>query len=79
MRVSRCYRLLRAKMRSGAAYRTRSVAPGDLAIFCPACPQPGVNVPPRDQWQEGDELVIICENIVTLMSGQEEVYTALSR
>ena len=24
--------------------------PGDLAIFCPACPQPGINLP--ENWKE---------------------------
>ena len=25
-------------------------SPGDLAIFCPACPQPGINLP--ENWKE---------------------------
>lgn len=51
MRVSREWRNLKARKRAGFGY---SDAPspelGGLALFCPACPQPGVNLP--QDWEE---------------------------
>jgi hypothetical protein len=32
------------------AYRSEDPGPRELAIFCPACPQPGVNLP--DDWKD---------------------------
>ncbi len=46
MRVSRQWRNLQALKRSGFGHDVdTSHQPGDLAIFCPTCPQPGINVP----------------------------------
>jgi hypothetical protein len=46
MRVSRQWRNLENRKQSGFGHdRQRVIKPGDLAIFCPACPQPGVNLP----------------------------------
>ena len=28
--------------------------PGDLAIFCPICPQVGINIPEPEHWQESE-------------------------
>ena len=49
MRASRQWRDLKSWMTSGLAYQTEQVTPedGSMAIFCPACPQPGLN-PPDD-------------------------------
>jgi len=44
MRVSRQWRNLQALKRSGVAYTTNLRKPGDLALFCATCPQPGINV-----------------------------------
>jgi hypothetical protein len=44
MRVSRQWRNLQALKRSGAAHTTSVRKPGDLALFCATCPQPGINV-----------------------------------
>ena len=35
--------------RFGAVYDSPS-DPGSLALFCPSCPQPGINLPPN--WKE---------------------------
>ncbi|KIM70529.1 hypothetical protein SCLCIDRAFT_18643 [Scleroderma citrinum Foug A] len=45
LRVSRSWRLL--KLLKWQGFHGRSVEPGagELVLFCPACPQPGVNVP----------------------------------
>jgi hypothetical protein len=44
MRVSRQWRNLQALKRSGAAHASNERGPGDLALFCATCPQPGINV-----------------------------------
>ena len=44
MRVSRQMRKLQNSKRFGAVYSQTS-SPGDLTIFCPSCPQPGINLP----------------------------------
>lgn len=35
---------------AGSSKKVSDVEPGELAIFCPACPQPGINIP--DDWKE---------------------------
>jgi hypothetical protein len=46
MRVSRQWRNLQALLRAGFAHDTMvERKPGDLALFCASCPQPGINVP----------------------------------
>jgi len=42
-------RKLQVSKRFGAVYGASS-DPGSLAIFCPSCPQPGINLPP--DWME---------------------------
>jgi hypothetical protein len=49
IRVSRQMRKLQVSKRFGEIYQDSS-PPGSLAIFCPACPQPGINLPPN--WKE---------------------------
>jgi len=39
-------RKLQNLKRFGAVYKDESSTPGGLAIFCPSCPQPGINLPP---------------------------------
>lgn len=56
MRVSREWRNLQAMKRSGLGHEpNRRRKPGDLALFCPTCPQPGINVPPRNMWLEHEK------------------------
>jgi hypothetical protein len=51
MRVSRLWRDLIARVNSGLGHEDGAVPqPGGLAIFCPACPQPGINLP--QDWQQ---------------------------
>jgi len=45
IRVSRQMRKLQNLKRFGGIYKESS-APGNLTIFCPSCPQPGINLPP---------------------------------
>lgn len=42
-------RKLQVSKRFGEIYSS-SVPPGSLTLFCPACPQPGINLPPN--WKE---------------------------
>ena len=51
-RMSRLWRWMKKLKWAGYAGTSRSVndvKPGELAIFCPACPQPGINIP--DDWR----------------------------
>ncbi|KAG1764090.1 hypothetical protein EV702DRAFT_1051462 [Suillus placidus] len=46
MRVSRLWRDLKNRKWFGFGHDTESgPGPGDLALFCPSCPQPGINMP----------------------------------
>lgn len=35
---------------AGNMKRSNEVGAGELAIFCPACPQPGINLP--EDWKD---------------------------
>ncbi|KAF7295136.1 CxC2 domain-containing protein [Mycena indigotica] len=52
LRMACQYRHLLSLKRGGRGYDARGVlgtTPGELAVLCPACPRPGVNLP--DDWQ----------------------------
>jgi hypothetical protein len=50
LRASRQWRDLKNRMEQGIGLQPeQAAADGALAIFCPACPQPGVNLP--DDWR----------------------------
>lgn len=52
-RLSRCWRWLKKLKWAGFGHKEGPLMdcqPGELAIFCPACPQPGVNL--SSNWQE---------------------------
>ena len=58
MRVSREWRNLQALKRAGLAHApNRQRHPGDLALFYPTCPQPGIDVPTRSEWSEDEKYV----------------------
>jgi hypothetical protein len=42
-------RKLQVSKRFGEIYSSSS-SPGSLTLFCPSCPQPGINLPPN--WKE---------------------------
>ncbi|PIL25832.1 hypothetical protein GSI_11585 [Ganoderma sinense ZZ0214-1] len=50
LRVSRQWRNQQMRLSAGFGHRAQTVGPGDLAILCPACPQPGQNLP--EDWQD---------------------------
>ena len=50
MRALRQWRDLSSRRRAGEPLESGlKLKPGDLALFCPACPQPGINLP--DDWE----------------------------
>ncbi|KAI9437087.1 hypothetical protein BJY52DRAFT_1230227 [Lactarius psammicola] len=51
LRASRQWRDLKNRMQTGLGYQAEQETPqdGSMAIFCPACPQPGINLP--DDWK----------------------------
>ncbi|KAN0124687.1 hypothetical protein V8E53_002258 [Lactarius tabidus] len=68
LRSSRQWRDLRNRMECGLGHRkdVEPVADGSMAIFCPACPQPGINLPKdwkaqpeslHSQWTFRDQLI----------------------
>ena len=53
-RVSRQWRDLQSRKWFGFGHNeTKKPENGDLALFCPACPQPGINLP--DDWKNQPE------------------------
>jgi hypothetical protein len=53
MRISRQWRDLKARMEFGLIYGDQETQLGRLAWFCPACPQPGLNLP--ETWMDDPE------------------------
>lgn len=54
-RLSRCWRWIKKLKWAGFGHKEANImtpAPGELAIFCPTCPQPGVNLP--SNWREDE-------------------------
>ncbi|KAF8267468.1 hypothetical protein EI94DRAFT_1700968 [Lactarius quietus] len=49
LRASHQWRDLRNRMQSGLGHQDEDGIDGSMAIFCPACPQPGINLP--DDWK----------------------------
>jgi CxC2 like cysteine cluster associated with KDZ transposases len=53
LRMARVWRWLKKKKWAGHGHRSGNfteTAPAELATFCPACPQPGINLPPN--WKD---------------------------
>ena len=58
MQVSRAWRDIRARIQAGCGHMAGSeVTPGALAVFCPACPQPGINLP--KDWEKDEQRWVI--------------------
>ncbi|KAI5997776.1 hypothetical protein F5J12DRAFT_785008 [Pisolithus orientalis] len=45
LRVARMWRLLKLLKWQGSHMSTEDAGPGELVLFCLACPQPGINIP----------------------------------
>ena len=55
LRVSRQWRDLHNRIRGGVVHDRPDVpVEGGLALFCPACPQIGINIPPECEWKPED-------------------------
>lgn len=50
-------------IRFGFAHSGNDMGPGSLAMFCPSCPQPGINLP--ENWNEDPEQYVP----ITYLSG----------
>ncbi len=54
-------------MEQGLGHRLEGNAPdGSMAIFCPACPQPGVNLP--DDWRTRYQPYVIPPDLVLVLT-----------
>ncbi|KAG1859409.1 hypothetical protein C8R48DRAFT_673951 [Suillus tomentosus] len=63
MRVSRIWRDLVNRIRFGFAHESdRSPGPGDLALYCPACLQPGINLP--SSWKDTYDSWLVMQRYV---------------
>ncbi|KAI0038755.1 hypothetical protein FA95DRAFT_1505108, partial [Auriscalpium vulgare] len=58
LRVSRAYRDLKALQSQGFGFDDSKPGPGDLAVFCPRCPQAGINLP-QDWRQRPDADLVV--------------------
>src|SRR5882672_9737161 len=59
LRVSRQWRNLQALKRFGFGHgQSCDPGPGDLALFCPACPQPGINLPEGWENNSNEEILL---------------------
>ncbi|KAI0347143.1 hypothetical protein BDW22DRAFT_1322010, partial [Trametopsis cervina] len=64
LRVIRQWRHLKTRRQSGVSHEGyRSDVKGQMALFCPACPQPNINLPPdwqsdADRWKYRIQLVM---------------------
>jgi hypothetical protein len=48
--VTRMWRNIQNLIQFGFGHESRKVQPGELALFCSTCPQPGINLP--ENWQD---------------------------
>ena len=54
LRVSRQWRNLKLRKWNGFGHERGSISPGELAVSCPACPRPGINLLPGGE-QDTDQ------------------------
>lgn len=57
MRVSRQWRNLKLRKWSGFGHEGRVPQSGEMAIFCPTCPQPDINLP--EDWINDPGLYVV--------------------
>ncbi|KAG1722518.1 hypothetical protein EDB19DRAFT_1898193 [Suillus lakei] len=63
MRVSRIWRDLVNRIRFGFMTPDRQIPwSGDLALYCPACPQPGINLPPS--WKDSYDAWLVMQRYI---------------
>jgi hypothetical protein len=68
LRASRQWRDLKNRMQSGLGYQQEEDAPSDgsMALFCPACPQPGINLP--EDWKDRYNPCVFISNVKHLIA-----------
>jgi len=68
LRASRQWRDLTNRMKSGLGHQQVEGSPSDgsMATFCPACPQPGINLP--DDWQKRYKPYVLIKHVELLIS-----------
>jgi hypothetical protein len=49
LRASRQWRDIQGRMENGLGHEGGPSGDGSMAVFCPACPQPGINLP--EDWK----------------------------
>jgi len=60
MRISRQWQDMQVRKQFGFGHDTyKTPGDGDLADFCPACPQPGINLP-EDWYEQKDRCATSC-------------------
>lgn len=77
LRLSRCWRWLKKLKwagRGGTSAAEEDILPGELAIFCPTCPQPGVNLPPDWKSDVNKCVIFLSWNALTDWYPQRCVY-----
>ncbi|RPD69134.1 hypothetical protein L226DRAFT_472294, partial [Lentinus tigrinus ALCF2SS1-7] len=62
LRVSRQWRNIKMRKVAGVGHRAGPIGPGDLAVRCPACPQPDINLP--DDWKNDPDQWKYCRGVV---------------
>lgn len=62
VRVERAWRNLKIRKWSGLGHEPRTPLTGEMATFCPACPQPGINLP--EDWQSDPNRVVFTRSLV---------------
>lgn len=81
MRVAREWRNLEARKRAGVLSESQEIPEGGLALFCPACPQPGVNLP--ENWHDDPEqwvfYPVVPNRKLTHVSHQMEIHANVAR
>jgi hypothetical protein len=73
LKVSRRWRDIKAQMQSGLGHKQEEDSPADgsMAVFCPACPQPGVNLP--EDWKERYTPYVVTNCIIPVIAYQYKV------
>jgi hypothetical protein len=69
MRVSRQWRNLQVLKRAGLAHEPNKIrTPGDLALFCATCPQPGINLPLHEPERSIDKFVHVFDYLTLCLT-----------
>ncbi|TFK59126.1 hypothetical protein BDN72DRAFT_781179 [Pluteus cervinus] len=62
IRLSRQWRMLKEYKWNGFAHTKETPGPGKLAVMCPTCPQPGINLP--ENWKNDENQLLYMRSFV---------------